>query len=1033
MLDVRREADREQLIDREQVRLEQLRLLFDSLSTGLVVNILNALMVSVVFWTLAPHTLLLGWFGGLLGVSLWRWRLLRRYDRMGLAGHTPAWWLGRFVLGSLATGLLWGGIGFLFLYGGDLQRFLLVFVIAGMAAGATITLSAYWPAALSFVVSATGLLTLRLLTSGLELAWAMGGMALLYMAAAVIVGRRSAHATRETIVTRILYQQTERQLRHSHDRNRLLLNSAVDGIFGIDAEGNTTFVNPAAERLLGYRAEELVGHKNHGLIHHSHANGIPYPEEECRMTAVMRDGMPREVDDEVFWHKAGHSIPVEYASTPITEDGHITGAVVSFRDISRRKRAEALLLEERSLFIAGPTIIFKWRAEEGWPVEYVSPNVHGQLGYRPEQLTSGEVAFADIVHPDDLQRVAADVARFSSEGIEHFEQEYRLLDADGEYRWVYDFTSVRRGVNGNISHYFGYLIDISARKQSEEALHLAATAFEAHEAIAVTDAEGTILRVNQAFTDITGYHAEEVIGNNPRILASGRHDGMFYNEMWRTLNASGYWEGEIWNRRKNGEVYPEWLAITAVKGSDGTISHYLAHFQDISERKAAEQRIIHQAHYDELTNLPNRRLFIERLEQELSRSRRHAHVGAVLFIDLDRFKPINDSLGHDVGDAVLCEVAERLRAHLRAEDTAARLGGDEFVVLLSELGDDTRLAIELAEEAADKLRHALAQPYPVGSQELHLSSSIGISLFPDAHENAQEIVKQADIAMYHAKEEGRDSTRLYLPSMQAQADARLLLETELYTALHEEQLLLYYQPQVDRDGRLQGAEALLRWQHPTRGLLTPEYFLPVLESSGLQLEVGRWVLETACRQIAAWAAQLEGKPPGCVAVNVNPHQLAQPGFSVMVMEILAETGANPGCLELEITEEMLLSDTEETIAKIAVLSELGVRFAIDDFGTGYSSLAYLKRLPVGKLKIDRVFVTDIDKNENDRTIADTIVAMARHMKLKVLAEGVENEAQFELLNAMGCDSYQGYYFSKPLSVAEFEACASQCFRGERKV
>ena len=561
--------------------------------------------------------------------------------------------------------------------------------------------------------------------------------------------------------------------------------------------------------------------------------------------------------------------------------------------------------------------------------------------------------------------------------------------------------------------------DISARKAEETELRIAAAAFESIEGTLVTDTRGVILRVNQAFIDNTGYTAEECIGQTPRLVKSDRHDAAFYQEMWRTLLATGRWEGEIWSRRKSGEIHPEWLNISAVKDADGVVTHYVGTHQDITERKQAEQRIAELAYYDQLTGLPNRTLLLDRLKQVITASARSDNHAALLFIDLDNFKTLNDTLGHDQGDLLLKMVAQRLTQCVRAGDTVARLGGDEFVAVLAEMGVGEQEAANRTEAVGEKILAALSQDYPLDTAAYRSTSSIGVTLFKGARTSIDDVLKQADLAMYKAKDAGRNALRFFDPHMETAVMERAALERDLRLAVHERQFHLHYQAQVFGAGRVTGAEVLARWQYPGRGLVSPGEFIPLAEETGLILPLGHWVLETACSQLAMWAARPE-LAHLTIAVNVSARQFRDPGFVASVLDILRQTAANPNRLKLELTESMLVANVEDIIGKMIALKASGVGFSLDDFGTGYSSLSYLKRLPLDQLKIDQSFVRDILVDPNDSAIARTIVALADSLGLDVIAEGVETSAQRDFLAASGCHAYQGNFFSPPLSVAGFE-------------
>jgi diguanylate cyclase (GGDEF)-like protein/PAS domain S-box-containing protein len=558
-----------------------------------------------------------------------------------------------------------------------------------------------------------------------------------------------------------------------------------------------------------------------------------------------------------------------------------------------------------------------------------------------------------------------------------------------------------------------------ALKLAQE-LRIAAAAFEAQEGIIITDAQGVILRVNQAFTEATGYTTEEVVGQTPRLLKSGRHDADFYAAMWECIQRSGSWQGEIWDRRKNGEIYPKWLTITAIKAADGAVTHYVGTQTDMTERKAAEEEIKSLAFYDPLTRLPNRRLLMDWLEHALASAARSGRAGALLFIDLDNFKILNDVLGHDIGDLLLQQVAQRLMTCVRRGDTVARLGGDEFVVILEDLSEQVGEAALQTETIGEKILAALNHPYQLAEHEHHGTASIGAAIFHAHQKSIGELLKQADIAMYQAKKAGRNSLRFFDPQMQTNISVRASLEKELRDAIENQQFQLYYQIQVDSSLHALGAEALIRWITPERGMVSPAQFIPLAEETGLILPIGAWVLETACAQLKAWQQRALTRDL-VLAVNVSAKQFRQIDFVAQVRDALQRHAIPPMLLKLELTESLLLENIEDTIATMTALNETGVQFSLDDFGTGYSSLQYLKRLPLHQLKIDQSFTRDIGLDINDETIVRTIIAMAQNMSLDVIAEGVETEQQRQLLLKNGCTHYQGYLFGRPVPIEQFEA------------
>jgi diguanylate cyclase (GGDEF)-like protein/PAS domain S-box-containing protein len=586
---------------------------------------------------------------------------------------------------------------------------------------------------------------------------------------------------------------------------------------------------------------------------------------------------------------------------------------------------------------------------------------------------------------------------------------------------IHTYFSVKipvRNASGEIYAICGIATDITERKHADDDLRIAAAAFDSQEGMMVTDSQSVILRVNRAFSEITGYTAEEAVGQTPRFLQSGRHDKAFYEEMWDAIKKTGGWQGEVWDKRKNGEVYPKWLTVSAVKDHKGAVTHYVGSHYDISDRKMAEEKIAELAFYDPLTHLPNRTLLRDRLMQAMMTGNRNKTFGSVIFIDLDNFKTLNDTMGHDSGDQFLVEVAQRICGSVREGDTVARLGGDEFVVVLKNLSTNAQEAAQLTEGVGLKILAGLNQVFQLGDFSHRSSASIGATLFSGNQLSVEELLKQADLAMYKSKEAGRNTMRFFDVNMELAVMKRAALENDLHNAVSHNQLLLHYQAQMS-EGQLTGVEVLVRWQHPQRGLVSPDEFIPLAEETGLILPLGEWVLKTACRQLSIWAARPE-MAQLTISVNVSTRQFHQPDFVDQVLEILKNTGAPPRKLKLEMTESLLVSDIDMVIEKMFALKAKGVCFSLDDFGTGFSSLSYLKRLPLDQLKIDKSFVQDVLIDPNDAAIAKTIIALAQTLGLGIIAEGVETEAQRDFLVHAGCHSYQGYYFSKPLPLDKFE-------------
>ncbi|MGR9044600.1 MAG: putative bifunctional diguanylate cyclase/phosphodiesterase [Gammaproteobacteria bacterium] len=562
--------------------------------------------------------------------------------------------------------------------------------------------------------------------------------------------------------------------------------------------------------------------------------------------------------------------------------------------------------------------------------------------------------------------------------------------------------------------------DITELKRAQADLLVAATAFEStQEGMFITDANRKVLRVNQAFSKITGYSPEEVIGRTPRLLGSGHHDAAFYDVMWEHLETHHAWEGDVWDLRKGGEKYPLWLTIKAVHGNIGELLHYVVTLTDITEQKKAAIRIEQLAFYDPLTNLPNRRLLMDRLHLALANSKRSKRYGALLFIDLDNFKKLNDTLGHDMGDLLLKQAAQRLLDCVRQGDTAARLGGDEFVVMLEDLSENPETSAAHVEIVGNKILTVLNELYPLAGQDFRCSASIGATLFYDHVTTKEDLLKHVDIAMYEAKREGRNTLCFFDKSMQSALTERTALEANLRLALQENHFKLAYQMQITNSHRVIGAEVFLRWQHPERGLISPPEFISLAEATGLLLPIGQWVLEAACAQLKAW----ENSPSTrrlLLAVNVCSQMFHQVDFVERVQAILDQRAIEPSRLKLELTEHIVMADIDDAIAKMQSLKELGVRLSLDDFGTGYSSLTDLAQLPIDQLKIDQNFVHNLGVKQTAEVIVRTIIGMADNLGMEVIAEGVETEAQRVFLEQHGCKLYQGHLFSKPVPLETFE-------------
>lgn len=628
-----------------------------------------------------------------------------------------------------------------------------------------------------------------------------------------------------------------------------------------------------------------------------------------------------------------------------------------------------------------------------------------------------------------LLAVESDCSLYRARGllVQHGIRHLGVRSASGEMVGLISFSDILFGME----HIYVQELQqaLAERDQalntSRRHLHLAEKVIESSlEGIIITNAQGVIESVNPAFSKLTGYSAEEAVGQTPAMLSSGRHDAEFYTQMWQTIRTEGHWQGEVWNRRKSGEIYPELLTIAAIHDEQGALTHYAALFSDISELKENEERIRNLAYYDALTGLPNRRLFQDRLSVAINHSHRHESVLAVIFVDLDRFKRINDSLGHAMGDLLLQEVAERLLRSVREEDTVARMGGDEFIILLNDAG-----SVDTVVQVARRIIREMERPVQLGERELVVTCSLGISLYPDDGDEIEQLIQNADTAMYRAKEGGRNSYQLYSPEMNAHSLEHLALEAALRKALEQDELTVHFQPLVHTNNEtLAGAEALVRWQNPTLGLVPPSDFIPLAEETGLIVPIGEFVLRRVCEQIRQW--QLAGYGDVTVAVNVSAVQFRSRDFIAATRKVLDECATAPELLCFELTESMLVEDAVDNIRTMNALREMGVRLAVDDFGTGYSSLNYLRRFPIDKLKIDRAFIRDIDHKSQDQALISAVIHLGHSLGLEVVAEGVERLSQVEMLRQQGCDLLQGFYFNPGL---EPEAFASHyLIEGEDK-
>lgn len=802
-------------------------------------------------------------------------------------------------------------------------------------------------------------------------------------------------------------KQTEEALRLSEGKfasvfaqcpDILVIASLVDGAV---LEANTAFVDQ-----IGLPVEDIIGRTPTELDIWGIPGIGPGILERLQKGSIRNLEMPFRRKDGRTFSGLVSAEPFDLDSTP--------AVVVVVRDITQLKQAqqELQMSEEKfaKSFHSSPDGLLITRQRDGVLIE-VNEGFSRITGH--ESSTSLDQSVIDLglwANPDERSKLLDELNR------EGFVRDFRshIRHKDGQIRLCE--ISSRPLLIGGEACMLTIARDITERHQMQEKLQLAATVFESTaEGVLITDTQQRINAVNRAFSEITGYSEQEALGETPSLLASGLHDSAFYAAMWYQLTAEGHWQGEISNRRKNGEIYPCWLTISAVRNREQFITHFVAVFADISSLKHAQARLDYQAHHDPLTGLPNRTLFESRLQAALLHSLESNSLGAVLFLDLDRFKHINDSLGHPVGDLLLKGIAQRLKEALRDIDTVARLGGDEFIILLPGL-----LHPSDAETIATKLLACFTAPFQAGEHEFFMSASIGSCLFPTDGHDVATVVKNADAAMYRSKAKGRNRVESYTRDLTSQASARIALEHELRRAIERNEFSLSYQPKISLlSQQLVGAEALLRWTHPTLGEVPPEHFIPLAEENGMILQIGDWVLERACLQLHEWNKC--HVPFGALSVNLAGAQLRQPNLLARIEQLLSDHHLAPDCLQLEITENFIMSQAEEALAVLHKLKTLGVQLAIDDFGTGYSSLSYLKRLPLDILKIDQSFVRSLPDDPHDVAIVRAIIALGRSMQLTVIAEGVENKKQQQFLADEGCEQIQGYIVSLPLPPDEFSA------------
>jgi diguanylate cyclase (GGDEF)-like protein/PAS domain S-box-containing protein len=794
-------------------------------------------------------------------------------------------------------------------------------------------------------------------------------------------------------------RRAEMALRDSEQRLRAVVGNLPVVLFSLDGAGAFTLCEGKEPEALGLVPAEVIGASAFEVFG-SHPGLLHDIRRALAGEAVVS---PVQIDDRSF----------ECAFSPVRNGNAVEGVIGVAINITGRTRAQKELLESEERFrnlIEGSLLgIVIHRA--GAPI-FANHAYASIFGYDSAEDIRRLPTLDSLYHPDDRDRIVCyrmdrlrgrpAPARYEFRGCRRdgtpilLEAQVRTVTWQGE-------PAIQSTV-----------IDVTEHRRTLENLRKLSQAVEQSPAsVIITDTTGAIEYVNPKFVEVSGYALEDVLGKNPRILKSDKTPEDVYEALWQTITAGQEWRGEMINRKKNGDLYWESVSISPIKTPDGAITHFLAVKEDISLRKEYEKRLIQQANFDEVTGLPNRVLALDRLEQALARGVRQNHKVGLLFIDLDRFKYVNDTLGHHTGDRILKEAGARIRRCMRAADTVARLGGDEFTVIVPDL----QAGIDV-EPIAQKILESFDQPFYLGGREIFLTPSIGITIWPDDGSLPDELMRNADTAMYRAKEMGRNNFRFFTPELNERALARARMEHQIRHALDRNEFELHYQPLVDlTTGRIVRAEALLRWRNDELGQVSPEDFIPLAEEIGLITPIGEWVLRTACRQGVAW--RREGLCPERISVNVSSRQFRGLSLFNTVVNVLEDTGMPATGLELEITENLLMADIPEVVDDLRRLDDLGISLSVDDFGTGYSSLSYLRRFPVSVLKIDKSFVRDVATDSDNATLVEAIITMGRSLKLEVVAEGVETSAQMGFLRKRGCDYAQGYYYSRPTPTADF--------------
>lgn len=803
-----------------------------------------------------------------------------------------------------------------------------------------------------------------------------------------------------------------------------LVNSLKQIVFQLDLEGHFVFLNTAWEAITGTSIDAAL---NQSWLDFVAQTDKSLATEKLQQVYAQTYQADKQFECCLLVSQS-KLISVEVFFTPLFGLEGVEGVIGTFFDITDYKNT----LKE--LNINGDRLALALQgADDGywdWNLDtnevYYSASWKSMLGYTDADALSATLdTWSTLVDPNDQERALQSVNSYLSGGLDKFNVEFRMRHKQGHWIDILSRASLARDEQGLLlspKRLVGTHVDITERKKAQLQLKMQNIALETvANAIIITDAQAKIEWANSAFLVLTGYTLEEVLGRTAKELVySGVQDDAFFKDLWLTISANKVWQGDLVNKKKCGALYHEHMTISPVLDDRGVIQQYIAVKEDITQRKESEQQINQLAFYDALTKLPNRRLFLDRLNQAVISSRREQRYSALLFIDLDKFKSLNDTHGHLVGDLLLIEVAERLTSCVRVVDTVARLGGDEFVVMLEHLHQESESAVATTLIITEKILALLNKEYHIDSIKHRGSSSIGVCMFMNEYDSAEEVLKHADTAMYEAKSSGRNTLRIFDPLMQQAIEERALLEEGLWRALEEQAFTLRYQPLINNESKIVGVEALIRWQHPEKGLIGPNDFLSLIESNGMIVPVGDWVINEGLAQLNKWQ-QSELLRKITLSINVSGVQLEKPDFVSKLLHAIDYHKVDCSFLYLELTESILLKNSDNLIDKIALLRSKGIRFSMDDFGTGYSSLSYLKRFSFDQLKIDRLFVQDIESNQEDLVLVKTIIKMGQNLGLEVVSEGIENQQVFEMLIKLGCEKFQGYWIGRPMTAGAIDA------------